>query len=195
MVGDMKKIALTFAMLAACALPAVAQDFSEGSNAREWGLYGEDKALFAATVVDPLCLLTGDCPDNCGDGRRQLALLRTVDDVLVLPLKNTQPAFTGAAQELAPYCGQAVEVDGLMITDEDLGAQNVYLVQFIRAEGAEEWSKADQWTKDWAAANPEAAGKGPWFRRDPRVQAEIAREGWLGLGLETDDAFLKEWFE
>ena len=33
----------------------------------------------SATVVDPLCELTGDCPDNCGDGKRQLALVREVD--------------------------------------------------------------------------------------------------------------------
>lgn len=187
-------IRLTLTLLAASATAAAAQDFSEGSTAKEWGLYGESPAFFAATVVDPLCELTGDCPENCGDGRRQLALLREVDDVMVLPLKNTQPAFTGAANELQPFCGQAVEVDGLLITDEELGAQNVYLVQKIRAQGTEEWTPANRWTKDWAAANPDAAGKGPWFRRDPRVAAEIEAEGWLGLGAEVDAAFLEEWF-
>ncbi|WP_112321542.1 hypothetical protein [Oceanibium sediminis] len=185
-------LALALSLLAGA---AVAQDFSEGSDAREWGLYGESKAFFAATVVDPLCELTGDCPDNCGDGARQLALLREADGVMVLPLKNGQPAFTGGANELLPFCGQAVEVDGLLITDAELGAQNVYLVQTIRAEGASEWIKANRWTKDWAAANPDAAGQGPWFRRDPRIAAEIAREGWLGLGPEEDAAFLKEWFQ
>ena len=74
---------------------AAAEDFSEGSQAAEWGLNGESKARFAATVVDPLCELTGDCPDNCGDGARQLALLRSADDVMVMQLKNVQPAFTG----------------------------------------------------------------------------------------------------
>jgi len=67
--------------LAALALPVAAQDFSEGSTAKEWGLYGEYPAFFAATVVDPLCELTGECAENCGDGRRQLALLREADDV------------------------------------------------------------------------------------------------------------------
>jgi hypothetical protein len=185
------------AMVALLALagPAFAQDFSEGSQAREWGLYGESKARFAATVVDPLCELTGDCPANCGDGRRQLALIRDADGVMVLPLKNTQPAFTGAVRELLPYCGQAVEVDGLLITDEDLGARNVYQLQFIRAAGAADWVKANRWTRVWAEANPDAAGEGPWFRRDPRIRAEIEKEGWLGLGLETDRAFLDEWFK
>ena len=183
------------AAIALIAAPLAAQDFSEGSNAKEWGLFGEAKAFFAATVVDPLCVLTGDCPDNCGDGRRQLALLRTVDDVMVFPNKNSQPAFTGAANEMLPFCGQAVEVDGLLITDEELGAQNIYLLQTIRAEGDSEWVKANSWTKQWAEANPEAAGKGPWFRRDLRIKEIIAREGWLGLGLETDEAFLEEWFQ
>ncbi len=188
----MKRI---LAIAAVLATPATAQDFSEGSEAKTWNLYAEQPARFEATVVDPLCLFTGDCPENCGDGARQLALLRTADDALVLPLKNSQPAFTGAANELQPFCGKAVEVDGLMIDDPDLNAKNIYLVQKIREVGAAEWTRANRWTKDWAEANPEAAGKGPWFRRDPRVKAEIAREGYLGLGPDADEAFIKEWFE
>jgi len=188
----MKYLAFALSLMA---VPVAAQDFSEGSEAKEWGLYGESKARFAATVVDPLCELAGECADNCGDGRRQLALLREADNVMVLPLKNGQPVFSGAANELAPFCGQAVEVDGLLITDEELGAQNVYLVQMIRAAGTDEWTPANTWTKDWAEANPDAAGEGPWFRRDPRVLAEIEQEGWLGLGAEADAAFLEEWFQ
>ena len=144
-------------------------------------------------VVDPLCELTGDCPDNCGDGRRQLALIRAVDDVMVLPLKNAQAAFTGAPAELLPFCGMEVEVDGVLLEDEDVGSRNLYMVQLIRAVGDEEWTKANRWTKDWAAKHPDAKGKGPWFRRDPRVQAELEREGWLGLGPEEEAAFVEEW--
>ncbi len=174
--------------------PSFSADFSEGSKARAWNLEGEKKALFKAKVVDPLCTLAGNCADNCGGGKRQLALLRTADDVLIFPLKNSQAAFSGAANELLPFCGKAVEVDGLMIENEDLASQNLYMVQKIRADGDEKWTKANRWTKDWAKANPEAKGKGPWFRRDPRVKAEIAREGYLGLGLEADEVFIKEWF-
>lgn len=189
----MRKIAFLLSVVAA---PVAAQDeFSDGSTAKEWGLYAEYPAFFAAEVVDPLCVLTGDCPDNCGDGRRQLALMRKADGAMVLAVKNNQPAFTGAANELLPFCGQAVEVDGLMLDDPDLGAANVYLVQKIRAEGASDWITANKWTKDWAAAHPEAAGEGPWFRRDPRVKAEVEREGWLGLGLEQDREFLAEWLK
>ncbi|MEO1679303.1 MAG: hypothetical protein AAFU80_14215 [Pseudomonadota bacterium] len=183
----------TVALSLLVAAPASAQDFSEGSEANSWNLYAEVPARFEATVVDPLCVLAGECADDCGDGRRQLALLRTADDVLVLPLKNNQPAFTGATNELQPFCGQDVEVDGLMIDDPDIGATNIYLVQRIRSVGAEEWVTANKWTRDWAEANPDAGGQGPWFRRDPRVLAEIEAEGWLGLGPDAEREFLLDW--
>ncbi len=185
------------ALAAALVMPmaAAAEDFSAGSEAKTWNLFAEQPARFEAKVVDILCELTGDCPDNCGDGKRQLGLLRAADGVLVFPNKNSQPAFTGAALELAPYCQADVEVDGLLIEDPDLGAKNIYLIQKIRNVGDADWVKANTWTKKWAAAHPEAKGKGPWFRRDPRVKAIIAEEGYLGLGLETDAAFIEEWFE
>lgn len=190
----MIRVALIAALAAAPALaPAAAQDFSEGSEAREWGLYGESPARFVATVADPLCELAGDCTADCTDMRRQLVLVREADDVMLLPLKNGASSFAGAVAELAPYCGQTVEVDGLLITDPDLGAQNVYMVQRIRPEGGE-WVKATTWRKAfWEPRNPEAVeGKGPWFRRDPRVLAEIEAEGYLGLGAEADAAFIAE---
>lgn len=183
--------------LACVALPfaAAAEDFSANSEAKSWKLFAEKPARFEAKVVDILCELTGDCPDNCGDGTRQLGLVRAADDVLVYPNKNSQAAFTGAALELAAYCQADVEVDGLMIEDPDLGVKNIYLVQKIRAKGESEWVKANTWTKKWAKAHPEAKGKGPWFRRDPRVKAAIETSGYLGLGLDTDEKFIAEWFE
>ncbi len=179
----------------AFATAATAQDFSANSEANGWGLASEQKARFEATVVDILCELAGDCVDDCGNGDRQLGLLRSADDVLVLAAKNTQPIFTGAAQDLAPYCNQLVEVDGLLIGPADLTAMPVYQVQVIRPVGESEWSKANRWTEAWTAANPEAAGlDGPWFRNDPRVNALIARDGFLGLGEAVDAAFIEEWF-
>lgn len=186
----MRKIAFIIALLAT---PAAAQDFSEGSTAKSWNLYAEVPATFEAEVVDLLCELTGDCPADCGVGNRQLGLKRTIDDVIVLPLKNSQAAFTGAAADLAPYCNQVVQVDGLMIEDEDLAAANIYMVQTIKPAGGEP-VKANQWTKIWAKKHPEAKGKGPWFRRDPRVKEVIEREGYLGLGLEADAAYSEENF-
>lgn len=181
------------ACLALIASPLAAQDFSEGSEARSWNLFAEVPAKFDAEVVDVLCTLTGDCPDDCGAGKRQLGLVRSVDGVLVLPMKNSQPAFTGAAVELAPFCGQTVTVDGLLLDDPELGAQNVYLLQTIQVADAEA-IKANQWTKVWAKNHPDAAGKGPWFRRDPRINDIIAIEGYLGLGLDVDKTYIEENF-
>ncbi|MEM1075739.1 MAG: hypothetical protein AAF665_06365 [Pseudomonadota bacterium] len=182
-----------FVALALCASPLAAQDFSEGSEARPWDLWGEVPARFEAKVIDILCDLTGDCPNDCGAGKRQLGLVRTADDVLILPMKNSQPAFSGAAQELAPFCNQVIEVDGLLIEDEDFPISNVYLVQRIKARDAD-WIKANTWTKKWAAEHPEAAGKGPWFRRDLRIKEIIEREGYLGLGLAVDQKFAEDFF-
>ena len=180
--------ALTLCAALAAALPAAAQDFSAGSEARSWNLYGEQPARFEATVVDLLCEVAGDCANQCGP-QRQLGLRRDADGVLVYPNKNGQPAFTGAAVELAPFCGTAVEVDGLLVEDPDLGATNIYLVQRIRAVGDDTWQTANRWTKAWADDHPEAEGKGPWFRRDPRVNALIASEGYLGLGETHREAW------
>ena len=178
----------TLALIAAlAAVPAMAQDFSEGSEARSWNLLGEQPARFEAKVVDILCEITGDCVDNCGNGDRQIGLVRAVDNVLVFPNKNSQTSFNGATADLLPFCGQDVEVDGLLIEDDFVGATNIYQIQLIRAVGDAEWTKANQWTKAWDAKHPEAAGDGPWFRRDPRVKAEIEAEGYFGLGLDRED--------
>ncbi len=179
---------------------AIAQEndpwaFEEGSEARSWNLYAEIPATFEATVVDLLCEVAGNCVDNCGDGKRQLGLLRTADSALIYPNKNNQTSFNGAVADLLPYCGQTVEVDGLILDDPDLGATNIYQLQTIRLAGETEWTKANQWTKAWEAANPGAEGKGPWFRRDPRVLAEIAEEGYFGLGLEQDEVIKDAIFE
>lgn len=183
-----------FAGLSLAGMPLTAQDFSEGSQANPWNLYAEQPARFEARVVDVLCELTGDCPSDCGSGARQMGLVRSADGVLVLALKNNQPNFMGAARELAPFCNQTVTVDGLLIDDPDLGARNVYQVQTILPEGASEPVKANRASKIWAEEHPEAEGQGPWFRRDPRINSIIAEEGYLGLGLEADQAYAEENF-
>ncbi len=177
------------AALALVATPLVAQDFSAGSNAKSWNLYAEVPATFEAEVVDILCNVAGDCANQCAEGR-QLGLLRSADNVLVYPNKNSQSSFNGAASDLLPYCGKMVDVDGLLIEDEEIpGATNIYLVQTIKEAGDADWAKANKWTKVWAAKHPDAKGKGPWFRRDPRVNAIIADSGHLGLGLSPEEAY------
>ncbi len=187
-------IRLAAAAFALFAAPLAAQDFSANSEAKTWNLYAEVPAKFDAKVVDVMCEITGDCPADCGAGDRQLGLLRSADNVLVMATKNNQPAFTGAVVDLLPYCNQDVTVDGLMINDEDFPINNVYLVQRIKA-GDADWAKASQFTKVWATKNPDAKGKGPWFRRDPRINALIEKEGYLGLGLEIDKEFKEYLFE
>ena len=177
------------------ASPVIAQDFSAGSEAKSWNLYAEQPARFEATVVDPLCLLTGDCPENCGDGQRQLALLRAVDQMLIYAVKNNQPIFTGAANELAPFCGKSVEVDGLMLVDSDVGLNNLYQVQKLREAGSNTWITANRWLSDWKSENVDLDGSGAWYLRDPRIRAEIAQDGYFGLGLEKDAAIIKDLFE
>ena len=182
----MKKLAFLMAMVAT---PLAAEDFSEGSTAKSWNLYAESPAMFEAKVVDILCTVAGDCANECAVGR-QLSLERTADNALVYPNKNNQTGFQGAAVDLHPFCGQLVDVDGLIIEDEDIqGATNIYQVQKIKAAGAAEWLKANTWSKNWAKLHPEAKGKGPWFRRDPRVNAEIAADGFLGQGLTHEEAY------
>lgn len=187
----MKYVATALSLIAA---PLAAQDFSEGSNARSWKLYAEVPAKFEAKVVDVTCELTGNCVDNCGAGTRQMGLLRSADNVLVLAMKNSQANFMGAARDLAQYCNQTVTVDGLMLVDEDINLKNVYQIQTILVAGADKPAKANKGSKLWAAEHPEAAGKGPWFRRDPSVKAVIAEEGFLGLGLEEDKTYAEENF-
>ncbi len=83
--------------------------------ASSWGLPGEEIVRFEAKVVDIVCELTGDCPAQCGGGKRQLGLL-TDDGTLVLAFKNTVP-FAGAADELIDFCGKRVTADGLFTTN------------------------------------------------------------------------------
>lgn len=185
------------ALVAAVILSTTAHagTFSEGSNAKEWGLFGEETATFSGKVVDILCELSGDCADNCGDGTRQLGIVRAADNVLVPVLKNRQSSFNGAVTDLLPYCNKMVDVDGLLVGDEEQTAAKLYMVQFIREAGAAEWSKTSLWTKKWNADNPDKkAIKGPWFRKDDRVLRQIEKDGYLGLGKEADEQFIAEWY-
>jgi hypothetical protein len=188
-------IKVTFALFAiTAALPAMAQEFAEGSKANSWGLLGEENALFSGKVVDILCELSGDCAENCGGGARQLGIVRKKDNALVPVLKNGQPLFNGAIPDLLPYCGQMVDVDGLLIGDETAKGAKFYQIQLIRREGESEWQKTELWTKKWAEDHPELAGKGEWFRNDPAIAKQIKADGYLGLGKEADEKFIKENF-
>lgn len=150
--------------------------------AEEWGLPDEEVVRFDAKVVDVLCDLTGDCPPNCGAGKRQLALL-TDEGKLVLPVKNVVP-FAGAVAELIDFCGKRVTADGLMTTNRGV---TIFALQFVRQAPAGKWRRANRFQPKWAKANnfaPDSAEAKQWFRNDPTVVELIKRQGKLGLGPE-----------
>ncbi len=154
--------------------------------AKSWGITNEKEAIFSGTVVDITCHLTGDCPDECGAGSRQLGLM-TTDQGIVLVSKNLT-LYTGAAQELYGFCGQEIEVDGLFTENRNV---RFFQVQKMRLPG-EKWEKATRFHKAWAAeygGKPKKAKR--WYRKDPRIRTIIERDGYLGLGLEQDAEYFK----
>lgn len=181
----MKKLILTL-MVASLPFGAFAAD--EESRAKSWNLKGEVKARFTAKVVDMLCEITGKCNEKCGGGSYQLGLL-TTDGKLIPVNKNGQASFNGAVVDLLSHCGNTVEVDGLLV-GEEVPAQ-YYQVQLIKPAGAE-WKKANLHTKQWKKQFPDVGGKGPWFRRDPRVLSQLDKDGFLGLGDDADKKFIAE---
>ncbi|MDD9878716.1 MAG: hypothetical protein OXR84_14875 [Magnetovibrio sp.] len=143
--------------------------------AEEWGIDGEKKARFKAKVVDIACELTGDCPANCGAGKRQLGLL-TGEGKLILVAKN-QDIFAGGVEDLLPFCGKEITADGLMITTPHMP---LFALQFKKPEPDGKWSRANWWGKNWSKAN---GGKksGQWFKSDARVLKELKARGVFGI--------------
>ena len=173
--------------------PGMAQDFSTGSQAKEYGLNEEVKATFSGKVVDIACEISGSCVPNCGDGNRHLGIVREADNKLIMVLKNAQFSFNGPAYDLVKYCNRSVDVDGLLVGDREEHGTQFYMLQFIKEKGTNDWQKANQWTQGWKARNPETAeGKGPWFRRDARVLTQIQSDGYFGLGHEADQKYAQE---
>ena len=155
--------------------------WSAGALAAEsWGLPEEEETRFEAMVVDTLCELTGDCPDKCGGGMRQLSLL-TDEGELILPIKNTI-AFAGTVIELLEYCGKRVIADGLFSTNRGV---KMFALQFVREAPDGKWRRANRFLNLWAEANgvdPKSNAAQQWFRNDPTVITIIERDGKLGTG-------------
>ena len=197
MIAGFKKLQVMTVLLGGLALSTgIAQaegEFAEGSNAKEFGFQEEEKATFSGKVVDIMCELSGNCEDNCGNGERLMGIVRDADNKLILPLKNAQLAFNGPVDDLVPYCNKQVDVDGVLIGDAEVYGAKFYMLQFIKEAGAPEWSKAKLWTAAWKNRNPDVAeGKGPWFKRDPRVVKQIEATGYFGLGHEADEKYRAE---
>lgn len=162
-------------LLAALTLTAAVTLAAGAQAAEEWGIEYEEKARFDAKVVDIACELTGDCPTNCGGGKRQLGLVRE-DGKLILPIKNNDP-FAGTVVDLLPFCGKKITADGLWIPNPKLP---MFLLQFKRQAPDGKWSRANWFVKEWGKKNG-ADKQGKWFRHDARIAKAIAEDGVYGI--------------
>lgn len=150
--------------------------------ADSWGLPNETVVEIEAKVVDVACTLTGDCPDNCGGGKRQLGLL-TPDGKLRLAAKGAVN-FAGAVPDLLPHCGKTVFADGLLIENP---AMTIFMVQNLRLSKDEDLKPATAFRTEWTAKHGKAD---EWYRVDPLVKKVIEADGVFGIkGLEpkTDE--------
>jgi hypothetical protein len=176
-----------FILLAGAALALSAQAVRA---AESWNLLNQEEASFQATVVDMICELTGDCPETCGAGDRQLGLLDE-DGKLILVAKNFT-FFAGGTLDLQPYCGEAVEVDGYFVWAEN--QPRVYFLQFLRRPGEADWTRANAFAGKWAEREgfaEDGEERKKWWNNDPRVLEVIERDGVLGLGPAADEAYFE----
>lgn len=148
-------------------------------GADPWGLEGEEVAKFEAKVVDLACELGGECPASCGEGRRQLGLID--QEGALWPVVKGQVIFANAVDDLIPYCGQTVFVDGLKISNPKM---HLFMLQYLSADG-ESWSPADRFGELWSARNGEDSGS--WYWNDPLIKETIAENGVRGLGPDHPD--------
>ena len=156
------------------AIIALPLTLTGAANAAEpWGIDHEKIAQFTARVVDVACTLKGDCPPNCGDGRRQLGLL-TEDGKLRMAAKGSTD-FAGAVHDLLPYCGKTIEVDGLLIENP---AITIFMAQRLREGADKPWIATTRFDADWEARHGKSE---QWFRDDPLVKEVIAEDGVLGV--------------
>ena len=146
--------------------------------ADSWNLPNEEEVRFDAKVTDVLCVLSGDCPPDCGSGKRVLGLLKE-DGELVLPIKNGGP-FTGAVTDLLPHRGTMVTADGLFTINFGV---KTFAIQFVRPQEGK-WRRANGFVKQWAAERGlEAKDKKArrWFRNDETILEIVGEQGKLGL--------------
>ena len=129
-----------------------------------------------------LCELTGDCPANCGGGKRQLGLLKT-DGTLWPVAKNNDP-FAGATDDLIEFCGKTITADGLEIHSPKM---KIFQLQFKRPAPDGKWARANWFTRNWGERNP-GKDADSWIWEDETVKKLIAEDGVLGVpGLKPKE--------
>lgn len=161
---------------AGCATPV--------GEVESWPVTNAEESQFSGTVVDVLCELGGNCANECGQGKHQLAI-KSQDKGTVLVAKNLNN-YSGAVDELWQFCGQQVDVNGLFTEHKGV---RFFQVQNIRESGGQ-WQKATKYISAWT----ERSGKSPeqaknWQDHDDRVKDIIEREGRLGLGTQADQDY------
>jgi hypothetical protein len=151
-----------------------AMALSQSAQAAEaWGIDHEKVVVLTGKIVDVACTLKGDCPADCGAGRRQLGVL--TDDGKLRVVVKGPVEFAGPVHDLVRYCGKTVQIDGLLIENP---AINLVMLQNLRETSDRPWVKADAFAKDWEAANGKAE---EWYRADPLVKRIIGEDGVYGI--------------
>ena len=166
-------------LVCAAALGALAA--GAASAAEPWGLENEKVVELQGRVVDLACTLAGDCPPDCGGGKRQLGVLTA--EGRLLPLAKGLVNFANGVPDLLPYCGRKLQVDGLLIESP---AMPLLFVQNLRGSAADPWRATDAFERGWRARHGGEAGV-EWFKTDPDVRAAIEAAGVLGVpGLKPE---------
>ena len=164
--------ALVFAALTLLAAPMA-------RAADSWGLDNEQQLEVSGRVVDLVCALTGDCPADCGAGKRQLGIL-TAENRLI-PLVKGTVLFANAVPDLLPMCGRTVHADGLLIASP---AMTLYMAQYLKPTPDGPVVPTNAFQTQWTASHGDAP---EWWRADPTVKAVIERDGVLGVpGLQPE---------
>ena len=157
----------------------------EAQAAEEWGIEGEKVTRITVKVVDVLCELTGECPANCGGGKRQLGFV-TDKGKLILAVKNNDP-FAGATDDLIEFCGKKIVADGLLITHPKM---TLFQLQFKRLAPDGKWAGATWFVRNWAKRHSVAGDSKKaeaWYNHDELIKATIAKDGVFGIpGLKPE---------
>ncbi len=141
--------------------------------AEAWGIEHEKTVVITGRVVDLVCALKGDCPPDCGAGKRQLGLV-TPEGQLRAMVKGPVE-FAGPVRDLLPFCGKSVQIDGLIIENP---AITLVMIQNLRGKTDQPYEWAGAFSKDWEARNGKAD---EWFRADPLVKEVIGADGVYGI--------------
>jgi len=168
----------SISFLSSCATPV--------GEVAAWPVTNAEQSAVTGTVVDVLCELSGNCADNCGEGKRQLAIKTEINGTVLVSKNLTN--YSGAADDLWPFCGEMVEVNGLFTDHKDV---RFFQAQNIRKPGGQ-WQQTTGYLQAWSnrSGQPTSLAK-DWQYHDARVKAIIERDGRLGLGPEADNEYFK----